>query len=980
MNKKTFIERFEENVIKYPDKPAVRSYGQRSGVSTYSKLNRRAGMVYRYLKEHGIGREDFVMICLPRSIRTVICLMGVIKAGAAFVIVEDTYSQGRIDFIYKDCGCKMKIDIDLLAEMMECEPLEGHEETDPHDAAYAVYTSGTTGNPKGVLHEYGNMDQCVESIYHDGESILNSDDLFAMIAPLNFVAFPIALLKLLAEGGTLFIVPYSVAKNFDKLQEFLINEKITSMFMTASYIRAYKNPSPFLRQIIVSSEPANGLHVEGPRLLNVHAMSETGFNTSSFELDRAYDVAPIGKPGFDLKTCILDEEGNEVSDGEIGEYCFENTYVRGYINLPEKTAEAFRDGLFHSGDLARKDADGNVILVGRNDDMIKINGNRIEPAEIEAACRDTLGIENVVAKGFDEGKRAFVCLYFLNEEAKAAGILKKPGRLSITVDEIKDRLSDRLPYYMIPTYYEGLDEFPKNANGKLYRKELEVPSADEYREEYEAPETELEKMLSDAFAKVLELERAGVNEDFYLIGGDSLATIQVLAECGLPGMTTGMIFENRTPKKIAQAYGDMFGEPSDDMEEENAKALKGEWPLPVEQEFVLDEQFVAPKSTMWNLSKLFRLKDDVDPERLAAAIDRAIKNHPAMLTEILFNEESELVQKYNPDLFTETEIVRLSDGEFEDVQETLIRPYKVLNSCMFRRCIYITDSEKYLFFEVHHIISDGTSLGVFFDDVHASYNDMEAPLNTDFYYLMLRENYRFLNSNKVQEVRKYYIENFAEKYDLATWSKLSGPDNPDGSRTYGYIEKELTGLKKQAETSANLKKYGGNVLFSTARMLTLAELTGSRHIYIECVINGRNEAYKAYIQGLMYKTLSIALDLDEYDTPEKQLSEVQKQLRYGEDNAFYLFAYDYYETIGDAELFLYQKDIYNLGGFGELIDESIEIEAEDNAADAIYEVEIIDSSDDDEYTCTVQFDSSMYKEETIDRHIEVFRKKIAGLL
>ena len=511
---------------------------------TYAQLDDMSGRVYAYLKSKGIGKEDFVLIDLPRGILPIIAMIGVWKAGAAWALVEDTYAPDRIAYIREDCGCKLELNADNWDEVMHVDALTGYEASDPHDAAYAIYTSGTTGNPKGVLHEYGNLSRAIESVRLNGENPFNGKDRLALLAPMNFVASVIVVLEVLSIFcGKMFVVSYATIKNPMALKKFFLEKRITITFLTPSYVRMLGNTTgPFLRMLFVGSEPANNLYNKNLDLINIYAASESGFAVGVFKIDKSYEVCPIGQPELDINITLIGEDSDEaVADGEMGELCFENSFVRGYINLPEETEKAFRNGLYHTGDLARRDPDGNYVLLGRSGDMIKINGNRIEPAEIEAAVKQVLGIDWAAARGFEENGKSYLCAYYTADVA-------------VDSDKMREELSKRLPYYMIPAYYIKIDSVPLKANGKMDRRALPKPDTKDFRTEYVAPTNETEEKLCRGMETVLKLEQVGIHDDFYELGGDSLGSIRLIVESGLPGLNAGEIFRGRTPEKIAQLY------------------------------------------------------------------------------------------------------------------------------------------------------------------------------------------------------------------------------------------------------------------------------------------------------------------------------------------------------------------------------------------------------------------------------------------
>ena len=322
---KTIIDLLQQYTAENPGASVLFDEAHSKGI-TYAQLDDMSGRVYAYLKQNGVGREDFVLINLPRGVLPIIAMVGIWKAGAAWSLVEDTYAPERINFIRSDCGCKLELSAENWDEIMRIEPLSGFETPDEHDAAYAIYTSGTTGNPKGVLHEYGNLNRAIESIKVNGVTPFDGSDRLALLAPLNFVASIIVILKALSiPGGKTFVVSYATIKNTGALAKFFITKRITITFLTPSYVRMLGNQTgPFLRMLFVGSEPANNVYNKNIELVNIYAASESGFAVGVFPIDRSYETCPIGKPEVETKIYLIGEDGSEVADGETGELCFDN--------------------------------------------------------------------------------------------------------------------------------------------------------------------------------------------------------------------------------------------------------------------------------------------------------------------------------------------------------------------------------------------------------------------------------------------------------------------------------------------------------------------------------------------------------------------------------------------------------------------------------------------------------------------------------
>ncbi|MBQ3264135.1 MAG: AMP-binding protein [Ruminococcus sp.] len=949
------LELLEQYTAQNPNGAILFDDAHSKGV-TYAQLDDMSGRVYAYLKQNGIGKENFVLIDLPRGILPIIAMIGVWKAGAAWALVEDTYAPERISFIREDCGCKVELCADNWDEIMHTAPLKGYEAHGDHDAAYAIYTSGTTGNPKGVLHEYGNLSRAIESIKVDGETPFKSSDRLALLAPMNFVASVIVILKALSIfGGKTFVVSYSTIKNPGALAKFFISKRITVTFLTPSYVRKLGNQTgPFLRMLFVGSEPANNVYNKNVDLINIYAASESGFAVGVFKIDRSYETCPIGKPEIDTKITLLGEDGSEVAEGETGELCFENPYVRGYINLPEQSAKSFINGVYHTGDLAKKDENGNYILLGRSGDMIKINGNRIEPAEIEAAVKQALGIEWAAVRGFEDADKSYLCAYYTAD-------------IQVDTESLRAELLKRLPYYMIPAYYLKIDTVPLKATGKLDRKALPAPKIDDFKSDYAAPTNEIEEKLCHAMEKVLKLSQVGINDDFYEMGGDSLGSIDLITEADLPGLNTSEVFRGRTPAKIAALYQEILeNNDGESPDEKNDASLKEEHPLTTEQLYMVDYQLYTPNSTMYNLFSMMKVGTDFfDMEQMAAALKKVIANHPALLTTFAWNEDGELVQRYSPENLTDIHVEKLSEFEMKFVKDTLVYPFKIVGGKLFRCRVFETEKAGYVFFDVHHSLFDGTSLKVFLGDVGKAYMGME--MDKDYYYLMLKRREEAVNTAFYEESKKY----FEDRYDNIDWSCYPNPDHESRENEMGELFGELDIEQSQMKAVERAYKISRNEFFITVAALAISIYNDAPDIKLSWIYNGREDMQMLSSVGLLFRDLPVGIRFKDSDTLRNVFADVHEQVQKGIEHS----CYPYVDSVnqvgsGEAAYLLYQQDIRDMGGLEGFDIETVDVRQNQAASQTILDIEILDGADG--LQVMIDFAASRYDEASIERFKSIY--------
>lgn len=533
-----FIEKFEENVRLYPGKIILQDSEE---TLTFLELDELSGRVYAYLKEKGIGKEDFVMIYLPRSIKCHVAMLGVWKACAALVICDVWEAKDRVEYKYNDCKCKLCISMKNWEEIMSSPVRSDYTIADLHDAAYALYTSGSEGYPKGVIHEYGNIEYATNCVLADEVAVYQFEDRVANPLPMSSTGGFIHSMSPLRCGAFSELLPFNIIGDLITLEQHLVEEKITVTGLVPSMIGKRKISSPYIKIFLTGSEMTSNVYMEDYPVLNMYGQTETSMNPMNFIIDRPYQNTPVGRATANPNVLLLDDDDQPVETGTKGEICIPYHYSRGYINSPELNKVVFRNGLFHTGDIARVNEDGNYVILGRKTDMIKINGNRIEPAEIEAAVKRVLNIDWAFAKGFVQPERSFICVYYTED-------------IEIDYAKTREELLKTLPTYMIPSYFIHIDSIPHLPNGKINRQAFQAPTVEEYMNDYAAPTNELEERLCQVMQEILGIERIGINDDFYLLGGDSMRTIKLVSQLDMEDISVPDIYTARTPAAIAERW------------------------------------------------------------------------------------------------------------------------------------------------------------------------------------------------------------------------------------------------------------------------------------------------------------------------------------------------------------------------------------------------------------------------------------------
>ncbi|WP_190147081.1 non-ribosomal peptide synthetase, partial [Streptomyces coeruleorubidus] len=582
---RTVHRAFEEQAARTPDAVAVHAAGEEL---TYAELNERANRVAHHLVGLGVGQETLVGVCLERGADLMPALLGVLKAGGAYLPLDPSQPADRIGYMLQDAAAPVVVTERAHAELLNglhdgpVLVLDGEEDraalaarpvtdpaprTDADSLIYVIYTSGSTGRPKGVGLTHANVERLFTVSAH--QTGFRTDDVWTLFHSYAFDFSVWEMWGALLHGGRLVVVPQDVSRDPSAFLDLLVEQRVTVLNQTPSAFRALvaaaREGDPrvgelALRTVVFGGEKlevadlrawADRVGLNAPTLVNMYGITETTVHVTYHLLDEddlaRGSVSPVGVPLDDLAVRILDAHGNLAPIGVPGEIHVAGRGVaRGYLGRPALTAERFvpdpygapGDRLYRSGDVARRLADGSLEFLGRNDAQVKIRGFRVELGEINAALTEQDGVRDAVVLVREDipGDKQLVAYVVPADGAApdAAGL--------------RALLARELPEYMVPETFVALDALPLTVNGKLDAKALPAPAARVAASEYAAPRSALEERTAAVWGEVLGVDRVGVHDSFFDLGGHSLRAITLAGRLREAGLDVGVrdLFEYRT--------------------------------------------------------------------------------------------------------------------------------------------------------------------------------------------------------------------------------------------------------------------------------------------------------------------------------------------------------------------------------------------------------------------------------------------------
>src|SRR5689334_607684 len=744
-------EKFEHQVAQSPDATAVVCENEQL---TFAELNTRANKLAHYLRKAGVDAEVPVAVFLERSTDMIVALLGVIKAGGVWVPLDVSYPKERVAYVLEDSKARVVLtnekwraaltgsDCLLVALDSDWEQIENESVMNPattataESAAYVIYTSGSTGKPKGVVGLHGATVNRLEWMYR--RYPFAPDEVCCQKTSLSFVDSIWEIFGPLLNGVPLVIFAEDVVKDVERFIDALEKSSVTRLVLVPSLLRAMLTTGDGIGRRLsrlkswTSSGEALPLpladsfrqHFPDATLLNLYGSSEVAADVTYYEVTQTgLPDIPLGRPIANTRVYILDSNLEPVPVGVTGEIHIGGANVaRGYLGRPELTAEKFIPDpfdpgrrLYKTGDLGRFLKNGDVEYRGRTDHQVKIRGSRIELGEVQSALDTHPDIRASIVLAQDDAS---------GEKRLTAYVLSRGKRPSKR--ELRAYLSKKLPEFMIPASVVVLEEFPKTASGKVDR--LSLPKPADVREDHVAPRNLTEEIVAGLLAEILKVDDISINDDFFELGGHSLLIPQVTArlnEMFAVNLPLRALFDNSKVGELAAAIESLRSTDRNVTEKPIVPIERNsELPLTFAQESLWAIDQIAPATGAYNIPRALRLKGSLDTAALQQSLNAIVSRHEVLRT-VFRSSNGKPFARIDPNCKIDL-VIREADTEVSlQVAEESRRPFNLSKGPLLRATVLrLNEDEHVLIVTMHHIISDGWSMSIFFDELVWYYHDL----------------------------------------------------------------------------------------------------------------------------------------------------------------------------------------------------------------------------------------------------------------
>ena len=883
---------------------------------TYEELNQRANKVAHYLIRKGIRAEQVVGIYCERGIEMVVALLGVLKAGAAYLPIEVSYPVERVRFMLQDAGARLVLTgsepIDSTVEacaletifetMTDQSPSNPSVRISPDNLAYVIYTSGSTGLPKGVMISHRAVINHLK--WRQERYPLRVNDRFLQKAAFIFDISVWEIFGTLLAGAGLVLARPGGQGDPEYLANLISTEGVTVAHFGPALLREFvewegATRCRTLRRVFCGGEPltpdlTRRVHDRlGVKLHQQYGPTETCIDVTVWDCETSNGSAiPIGRPIANTQAYVLDERFQPCAIGSAGELNIGGeSLARGYLAKPDLTAERFvpdpfgrKPGgrLYRTADRVRHLRDGNLVFLGRFDNQIKIRGYRIETGEIESVLREHHGVSDavVVAREESDGEKQLVAYVATQQNGQPSPVL-------LNSTQLREHLQKRLPDFMMPSFFVVLDELPLTVTGKVDRLKLPAPDLTD-TQTYVAPRTHNEKLLVSIWETVLNLKPIGVADNFFALGGDSIRTLRVIAlarECGL-NLTHQQLFQHQTIATLAAQLSvdtavddtiqtEPFGLISSEDREKLPADVEDAYPLSMLQAGMLFHSEFNRDSKLYHNYNSFHIRAPFSEQAMHITVGRLLKRHPALRTSFDLNNYSMPLQLVHSSVEVPLKIEDLRELS-EAEQENVIAKWQAdenqqnidwQRAPLIHFQIHRRGEESFQFsYGEHHAIVDGWSVATMLTELFTNYLSVmrgtaepeESPPVSSFRDFVALEQ-RALASKESED---YWRRKLNDRSVMALPRRQPAQAEPG-------VDSYLIAVPVPLEVSDGLKRLSRmarvpikSVLLA-AHMRVMSLLGGQQDVLAGVVSHGRPETIDAdRVLGLYLNTLPFRLRLN----------------------------------------------------------------------------------------------------------------------
>lgn len=887
---------------------------------TYQELNAKANNLANHLALLGVQPETVVGLCVERSLDMIVGILGILKAGAAYLPLEPSLPEAALAFRLQDAQVSVLLTQKRLVEKINFQTQIVCIDADINDApqnnilqpatpenlAYVIYTSGSTGKPKGVAVEHRQIVNYVNGVLEKLD--LPEAASFATVSTFAADLGNTAIFSALCTGGCLHIIAEECTNDPVAFAEYCDRYSIDCLKIVPSHLSALlsgSHPEKLLprQRLILGGEAATWDLIKRVRELapeckvfNHYGPTETTVGVLTYPVeeistDTPSNTVPLGRPLANTQIYLLDNYCQPVPLDVIGEiYIGGDNVARGYINQPELTKERFIPNpftnepdarLYKTGDLGRYQSDGNLEFLGRMDDQVKLYGYRIELGEIEALLRQYLQVQEVVVvvKETHPGKKQLVAYIVGQKDLKSV--------------DLRDFLKQKLPEYMLPSQFVFLKALPLTANGKIDKKALPAPDAvqPELQAAFVAPRTPVEIALAKIWAELLNLEQVSIHDNFFELGGDSIISIQAIAKANQVGLrlTPKQIFEYQTIAKLALVADTIS------TTESEQRLVVGAVPLtPIQHSFFAQNLL---EQHHWNQSFLLELQQDIEPNILRQAIQHLLLHHDAL--RLRFRLTANAWESFNAGVESEIPFTRFDfshlpqnqqKAAIEDKATELQASLNLSNGSLVQVALFDLGFQQNnrLLILIHHLAVDGVSWRILLSDLQTVIEQIrqnqpiQLPAKTTSFKQWSERLQEYANTKTLHSQLDFWCSELRKRVSPLPVGYVGGLNTVATSKTLSVFLNETETQSLLQEVPAKYHTQINDVLL-TALARTFAEWTGQQTLLVNLEGHGREDIFTdvdlSRTVGWFTTVFPVLLNLENSATVGDALKAIKEQIR-----------------------------------------------------------------------------------------------------